>query len=302
MAIPRGRIAIDFNTGNADQRTDRVEKIVKKWGGYVDSSRKNIHDGSSVYWYGGSSGPIRITLPPLVSTAGLVWFGINNESEIGVTLGPKDTYTRFIYRGSEFCIDPYTEHQPVGWVYHWAGAYECYSYSNKSYIYYQSFGANTFIINRCAYADPKRMGTVVAIVTKGVHLGTGKASVLVLQPWEHHSDRNWDKFHFWIWNPLINNWITGSISGIQQSMVDSSHLLITPVELNGYSFPEVFFADGTSNSAFIAYCSPDQLREYKYAIKKIHLLDHDYYIPICCSNKTVILLKNKPDDITNLQD
>jgi hypothetical protein len=305
MSIPIGRFVWDFTcadlrNGAEMSQVNRVKKIVKQWDGYVDYYRNQLHGESYVSWYS-TEGVIRFTLPRVHSSVGLIWYSISNDGEITVTLGPNDTYGRWPVLGSELNLDPYSQGSPIYWITFSRWYYEAPSSANKTYLIYQSYGSNIFTVSRCAYADTRRLPTLGVMVVKGTHLSTGKPSVLVLLP-TFGGHRNWDSFSFRIWNPVINNWITGSLSGIKQSLVDSSHILMTPIELNGYSFPNVFFADCRSNPAFSAYCAPEQMREFKYSIKKVNLLTEDYYIPICHSDQTVLLIKHKPDGLTNLQD
>lgn len=302
MAIPIGRFIWNLSGNVTDNvlksdQFNRAKNYVKAWGGYVDANVDGyrVPGDSGAYWYD-SNGVIRITLPPVVSSSGLIWYATSNTGCIQVTLGPKDLYRRFKSDGQEYSIDPYAQNQPVYCVYN--NFYmEAPSFCNKSYWIYQSFGSNTYTVSRCPYADSRRFSTMGVLVTKGTHLSSGKPSTLILLP-SSSTGRDWDSFSFWIWNPIINNWITGSLKGIKQSMTDSSHILITPIELNGYSFPNVYFADATSNPAFGAYCAAEQLREYEYSIKFVNLNNQDYYIPITHSNKTVILINHVPNGIT----
>lgn len=295
MAIPRGRFYWDFQSGDENARRSRAKGYVKQWSGYIGEEGNNPQ---GEMWTYATSGVGKISLPPVVSTCGLIWFAITAIAQAGVTLGPKDTYIRYVKMGTEHILDYYREHQPVGWYYYWGGNFVWYYDSQgKRSMYYQSFGPNTYTVNRCAEGDSNKRGTLGILVTKGTHLSSGRASTLVLFPSSSTSNA-WTEYTFWIWNPMINNWITGSMQGIKQTMTDSSHVLVTPIELNGYSFPEVFFADGASNSAFGNYCSPDQLREANYNIKYVKLNGQDFYVPISHTTKTIILIKHSPDQIT----
>ena len=303
MAIPIGRFYWDLWSGDpVKDIVPRAKNYVKKWGGKVAcGDGDGGYPGDSVgNIYFSDGGPSRINIPAVSSTSGLIWYSLGCAGQIGVTLGPKDTYARFARNGDEYCMNPYSEDKYVSWVFYWGSWYNgirMFDTGRKCYWAYQSFGSNTYTINRRNEGDPRRLSTLGVLVTKGTHLATGKASTLVLLP-QHDSTRNWDSFQFWIWNPVIDNWITGAMKGIKQSMQDSSHVLITPIELNGYTFPEVFFADATSNPAFGAYCAPEQLREYEYSIKSVKLNDITYYVPISHSEKTIILIKKAPDGIS----
>ena len=287
MAIPRGRFLCDFRNKDIAQ----AEKIIQRWNG------KAIKNGYGVYTWE-QADVNYVTLPLVLSTTGNLWFNFYASHKLYVTLGPTDYWARFPSQTTQFNIDPYSENTPVGWSWAWdpSGYWTYYSEGGPGFIY-QSFGSNTYTINPFSHCDPLRYGTTALIMSKGTHIATGKASCIILNaPFD--TSQSWDSFHFWIWNPEINNWITGNIKGIKQTLTDSSHILITPVEMNGYSFPEIKFADATSNPAFGLYCGADQIKEYKYCIKKVTLSGTTYYVPITHSNKTVILLTKKPDDIT----
>lgn len=297
MAIPRGRFKWDFS-GNSNG-IKRAKSIIKQWNGFIYTDTSESTGSPNADISSMNEGVGAITLPPIVSTAGLVWFSCSCSTRVTVTLGPKDGYGRFRRNGDQVNIDPYSEGSPVGWSWYWTsdGWWVYYDCTPNCWIY-QSFGANTYTVNRCTYSDFRRRGSLGILVTKGTHIVSGRASILVLLPQRSQGNRNWAAFQMYIWNPIAESWITGNIQGIRQTLTDSGHLLITPAELNGYSFPEIFFADAVSNPAFGNYCSADQLKEAEWNIKKIHLDNlGTYYVPLAHSNQTVILIKKAPDDI-----
>lgn len=311
MAIPRGRFYWDLYSGNSKTIGERARTYTKAWKGAVigkgfdgiDRYGESLWDMASncyayVYGYAGTqnAGPHRIQLPPVDSNSGQVQLCLCVRDEVVVSMRPNETQGFFCKGGYHLNINPYGENSPVGYEYTYDIWYAYSGFHQNAWIY-QSFGSNTYTINRCGYSDFNRRGTMSLLVTKGVHLSTGKASTLVLLPSEQYA-RDWSKFQFFIWNPISRTWITGQMSGIKQTLTDSSHILITPIELNGYSFPDVYFADATANPAFGAFCAAEQLREFDYNIKKIRLNETTYHIPITHSNQTVILINKSPDGIT----
>jgi hypothetical protein len=292
MAIPRGRFAWNFHRISKSD----AQKIVKRWDGVVATDAGPY--GTYVYYV--NSGEVSlISLPPVLSTAGLFYLTFSRNNAVAVTLGPKERDAKWQWGTGRYYLDYTAENTPVysGWSY-W-GFFMNWWDEGSPHVSYQSYGSNIYTIATAHGRDPKRIGTVSIIVARGTHIASGQPSCIMLAV-PNSTDQNWANFHFYIWNPVINNWITGDVSGIRQSLRDDSHILISPLELNGYSFPNLYLADGEGNKAFSAYCSPDQLKYYDKAIKKVTLSGDTYYIPITYSSKTVLLIKQKPDDVTVL--
>lgn len=295
MAIPRGRFLWDFNGKTAAEG----QKIVQQWGGYCASG-----DSSNGMWvvYSNGTEVTVITLPEVIPNMGHIFTHMGNALTIGVTLGPDDMEAKWSHTTSRCYINPKDQNATLGATDTvWYGGMMSNWNTASPYINYQSWGPNMYSLNKNHGRDKKVLGTIEAIVAKGVQLSSGLPSCLILCAGGNHWDCpcSWTAFHFFIWDPIIESWVTGDIAGIRQTLRDDSHVIISPLEFNGFSFPGLYLADGDSNVAFGAYCSPYQLKYHPKSIKKVTLDGHSYNCLITGSQRTILLTTNSPDGLAD---